>query len=180
MSNMDVMSKQLWSTASTMRSQHHLHLHSTVTQNRQQNADPGLLLYKSKGGCVCPQTSLKSAKTLHMCPVWMWEAVKGGLQPQQWHNKVIYTGQRPGIEKIWPIRIGETNNLVRMHFYVHRQHLVLNSDSLKGSSVKVITYLWMICFGFTWKPYAANLPRGDLKSLIVKIACLAIVCSFRT
>jgi len=36
MSNMDVMSKQLWSTASTMRSQHHLHLHSTVTQNRQQ------------------------------------------------------------------------------------------------------------------------------------------------
>ena len=57
---------------------------------------------------------------------------------------------------------------------------LLNSDSLKGSSVKVITYLWMICFGFTWKPYAANLPRGDLKSLIVKIACLAIVCSFRT
>ena len=70
MSNMDVMSKQLWSTASTMRSQHHLHLHSTVTQNRQ-HADLGLLLYKSKGGCVCPQTSLKSAKTLHMCPVWM-------------------------------------------------------------------------------------------------------------
>jgi hypothetical protein len=57
---------------------------------------------------------------------------------------------------------------------------LLNSDSLKGSSVKVITYLWMICFGFTWKPYAANLPRGDLKSLIVRIACLAIVCSFRT
>ena len=35
------------------------------------NADPGLLLYKNKGGCACPQTSLKSAKTLHMCPVWM-------------------------------------------------------------------------------------------------------------
>jgi hypothetical protein len=57
---------------------------------------------------------------------------------------------------------------------------LLNSDSLKGSSVKVITYLWMVCFGFTWKPYAANLPRGDLKLLIAKIACLAIVCSFRT
>jgi hypothetical protein len=171
MSNMDVMSKQLWSTASTMRSQHHLHLHSTVTQNCQQNADLGLLLYKSKGGCVCPQTSLKSAKTLHMCPVWMWEAVKGGLQPQQWHNKVIYTGQRPGIEKIWPIRIGETNNLVRMHFYVHRQHLEVLKHftciqyGCEKQSKVVYSLNHDITASFTLDS-DPELPKADLSSLV--------------
>ena len=170
MSNMDVMSKQLWSTASTMRSQHHLHLHSTVTQNRQ-HADLGLLLYKSKGGCVCPQTSLKSAKTLHMCPVWMWEAVKGGLQPQQWHNKVIYTGQRPGIEKIWPIRIGETNNLVRMHFYVHRQHLEMLKHftciqyGCEKQSKVVYSLNHDITASFTLDS-DPELPKADLSSLV--------------
>ncbi len=57
---------------------------------------------------------------------------------------------------------------------------VLNSDRLKGCSVKVITYLWVICFSLLEQTFAANPPGGDLKSLIAKLAWLAIVCSFRT
>jgi hypothetical protein len=36
----------------------------------------------SQGALICPQTSLNGAKTLYIYPTWMYEAIKGGLQPQ--------------------------------------------------------------------------------------------------
>jgi len=31
---------------------------------------------------ICPSTASQGAKTLCIHPIWMWDAVKGGLQPQ--------------------------------------------------------------------------------------------------
>jgi hypothetical protein len=44
---------------------------------------------------ICTLTSLKGAITLSLCPIWMWEAIKGGLQPQSWHHGIISTWQWP-------------------------------------------------------------------------------------
>ncbi len=63
---------------------------------------------KSKAALICPQTSLKAAKTLHTYPIWMWEAIKGGLKPQPWHHSIIYTQQWPRIANIWPSLASET------------------------------------------------------------------------
>ena len=61
------------------------------------------------GVTICPQTSVKDAKTLHISsPIWMWEVIKGGLQPQWCHHGIFYTGQWPRIAEIWPSLVGVT------------------------------------------------------------------------
>jgi hypothetical protein len=39
---------------------------------------PALSVKWCKGAPICLHTSLKGAKTLYTCPIWMWEAIKGG------------------------------------------------------------------------------------------------------
>ena len=36
----------------------------------------------SKGAPICPFTAYEGAQTLSIHPIWMWDAVSGGLQPQ--------------------------------------------------------------------------------------------------
>jgi hypothetical protein len=50
----------------------------------------------------------------------MYEAIKGGLQPQPWHHSIIYTQlNRPRIANIWPSLVGVTE---QVHSYAHRHH----------------------------------------------------------
>ena len=35
------------------------------------------MVEQCKGGLVCLRTSLKGAKTLYICPLWIWESIKG-------------------------------------------------------------------------------------------------------
>ena len=85
MSSMDVRSNQRWSTASTMTSWHQFHL--TVTHNCQHLPQ------------CCPCDS--GNETLYICPIWMWEAICSGLQPQPWHHDIISNEQSPWIANIW-------------------------------------------------------------------------------
>ena len=39
-------------------------------------SDLALLVEQSKDALICPWTSLKGAKTLNICPIQMWEALK--------------------------------------------------------------------------------------------------------
>ncbi len=47
-------------------------------------------------------------KSIYICSMWMWEAIKGGNQPQQWHHGIISIWQSPRIAKIWPSFSGVT------------------------------------------------------------------------
>ncbi len=104
MSNMDVGSNLQWSTTSTMNSQHHFY--SIVTQSCQNMSQ--------LCQCNCVKVNLyayisywKVLKHL-ICPVWMWDAIKGGLQPQQWHHDIIFTWLSPTIANICPIFVSVT------------------------------------------------------------------------
>ncbi len=65
-------------------------------------SDPASAVSRCKGALICLRTSLKSKITLHICPKWMCEAIKGGLQPQPCHHGIISTRQSPRIANIWP------------------------------------------------------------------------------
>ncbi len=65
-------------------------------------SDPSLAVSRYKGALIRLCTSLKGKLTLHIRPIWMCEAIKGGLQPQPWHHGIISTRQSPRIAKIWP------------------------------------------------------------------------------
>ncbi len=67
-----------------------------------------LAVKQSKGALICPQTLLKGAKTWYIYPIWMYDAIKGGLQPRPWHHGIIYTWQWPRIAKIWPSLVSVT------------------------------------------------------------------------
>jgi hypothetical protein len=45
-------------------------------------SNPALAVLWCKGALICLSSSLKGAKPLHICLLWMWEAITGGLQPQ--------------------------------------------------------------------------------------------------
>ncbi len=78
MSNMDVGSNLQWSTASTTTSWHHFHL--TVAKNCQNQTQH----WQCNGVRVHSYAYVphKKVEKHYTCPLWMWEAIKGGLEPQ--------------------------------------------------------------------------------------------------
>ncbi len=52
-------------------------------------SDPASAVERCEGALIRLRTSLKGGKTLYICPLWMWEAIKGGLQPQPGHHGII-------------------------------------------------------------------------------------------
>ena len=85
---MDVRSSTRWSKAITMISCHHFH--STMHQNCQHLTQLHHCK-ECKDGFLWLQILLKGAKSLHICPLRMWEAIKGCLQPQPCHHGIIFT-----------------------------------------------------------------------------------------
>jgi hypothetical protein len=78
MSTMDVGSNLQWSTASTITTWNHFH--STVTKNYQN-----LSQLWQRNDIRVPLKStylIEREETLYICPMWMWEAIKGELQAQ--------------------------------------------------------------------------------------------------
>ncbi len=54
-----------------------LNNHQELLKNNQASA-----VQWCKGALICLNTSLKGAKTLYKCPLWMWKAIKDSLQLQ--------------------------------------------------------------------------------------------------
>jgi hypothetical protein len=65
-------------------------------------SDPASAVSRCKGALKCLLTSLKGKIIPHLHPLWMCEAIKGGLEPQPGHHGIISTWQSPRIAKIWP------------------------------------------------------------------------------
>ncbi len=70
---------------------------------------------------MCPPPAYEEAQTLYIHPIWIWDAVSRGLQPQSWHNNVIWAPPYPNRPKFGPHFHGY--NSVRVHPYAHPQHM---------------------------------------------------------
>ncbi len=66
-------------------------------------------------------SSAAPTKTLCIHPIWMWDAVNGGLKPQPWHHNIIQARPYPIFPKNHPHL--NTYYSIRMHPYAHPQHL---------------------------------------------------------
>jgi len=77
-SNMDVGCSQWGFSASTMTpAQHHTGLAIPLfSWNSPPHAH---VMVQHKGAPICPSTASQGAKTLCIHPIWMWDAVNGGL-----------------------------------------------------------------------------------------------------
>jgi hypothetical protein len=73
-----------------------------------------------KDAPICPSTASQGAKTLWIHPIWMWDAVNGGLKPQPHHN-IIQDWPHPIIPKSHPHL--HMYYSIWMHPYAHPQHL---------------------------------------------------------
>ncbi len=67
-------------------------------------SDQASAVSRCKGAIICLCTSLKGKITLTICPTWMCEAIKGGLQPQPWRHGIISTWQSPRIAILAALR----------------------------------------------------------------------------
>ncbi len=63
-----------------------LNSHPELLKTNQASA-----VQQCKTALMCLHTSLKGAKTLYTYPIWLWEAIEGGLHPQPWHHGIIST-----------------------------------------------------------------------------------------
>jgi hypothetical protein len=55
-----------------------------------------------RGRAICPPTANQGAKTLYIYPIWMWDAVHRGLEPQSSHNNIIQAQSYPNFPKFHP------------------------------------------------------------------------------
>ncbi len=79
------------------------------------------MYYSYKDAPICQSTASQGAKTLCIHPIWMWDAVNGGLQPQPWHRNIIQARPYPIFPKYTPTCI--CNTAIRMYPYANPQHL---------------------------------------------------------
>ena len=82
---------------------------------------PAHVMVRHKGAPIYPSTASEGATTLCVHPIWMWDAVNGGLKPQQWHHNIIQARPYPILPKFHPHL--QTYYSIRMHPYAHPQHL---------------------------------------------------------
>jgi hypothetical protein len=60
-------------------------------------------IIKCNGAPICPSTACGGgSQTLSIHPIWMWDAVSGGLQPQPWHHNIISASPYPNFPKFCP------------------------------------------------------------------------------
>ena len=80
-------------SASTMTPQHHTG--SAIPLFPWNSPPPAHVMVRHKGAPICPSTASQGAKTLCIHPIWMWDAVNGGLKPQPWHRDIIQARPYP-------------------------------------------------------------------------------------
>jgi hypothetical protein len=115
---MDVGCSQWGYEASTMTPQHHT---GSAIPHFPHISPPPAHVLQHKNAPICPSTASEGAKTLCIHPIWMWDAVNGGLKPQPWHRNIIQARPYP----IFPILHPHLHTYysIRMHPYAHPQHL---------------------------------------------------------
>ncbi len=102
-SNMDVGCSKWWFTASTMTPQHIW----AMPYPNFPKFGPHLHMYN----CV-------RVHPYH--PIWMWDAIRNGLQSQPWCHNIIWASPYPNFPKFAPHL--HRYNSERMHLYAHSQH----------------------------------------------------------
>ena len=80
-------------------------------------------------------------------PIWMWDGVSGGLQPQPWHHIIIWAPPYPNFPKFG--HHFHRYNSVRVHPYAHPQHM------------KVLKHLTYIQYGWGMQSGVANSLNHD-------------------
>ncbi len=65
----------------------------------------------------------------------MWDTVSGGLQPQPWHNNVIWAPPYSDFIKFGPCLLRYKS--VRVHPYAHQQHMKLLKHTFYTSNIDV-------------------------------------------
>jgi len=80
-------------------------------------------VFRHKGvPMICPSAaSQQGAKTLCIHPIWMWDAVNRGLQPQQWSSTSYRLGHAPFSLKFTPTWTMYSG--IRVFPYAHLQRL---------------------------------------------------------
>jgi hypothetical protein len=63
---------------------------------------PPAQVYLCNGALICPSTAYEGAWTLYTRPIWMWDAVSGGLQPQPWHHSTFGLCLTPIFQNLAP------------------------------------------------------------------------------
>ena len=71
------------------------------TQFSLKSPPPAHVL-QHKDAPICPSTASQGAKILCIHPIWMWDAVNGGLKPLPWHRIIIQARPYPIFPKIHP------------------------------------------------------------------------------
>jgi len=102
-----------------MTPQHHTG--SAIPHFSLNSPPPAHVMVWHKGTLICPSTASQGAKTLCLHPIWIWDAVNGGSQPQPWHRNIIQARPYPIFPKTH-LHL-HTYYSIRMHPYAHLQHL---------------------------------------------------------
>ncbi len=92
------------------------------------------MYYVYKGVPICPSTASQCVKPLCIHPIWMWDAVNGGLQPQPWHRNIIQNQPYPVFPKIHP---------PPAHVSRHKGVPICPSTASQGAKTLCIHPIWM-------------------------------------
>ena len=88
--------------ASTVTLQHHSDLAMPQFSEKSTPTRTGVTK-QCKGAPICPSTASQGTQTHFLHPIWMWDVVNGGFQPQPYDTATSYRlGQTPFFLNIHP------------------------------------------------------------------------------
>ena len=118
---------------------------------------------RHKDAPICPSTSSQAAKTLCIHPIWMWDAVNGGLQPQPWHHNII---------QAWRAQPCHLSPKIHPHlnrYYGYNDAPICPSTASQGAKTLCIHPIWMwdaVNEGFQPQPWHCNIIQGGKTCII--------------
>jgi hypothetical protein len=112
---------------------------------------------------ICQSTASKGAKPLCIHPIWMWDAVNGGLQPQPWHRNIIQARPNPIFPKIHP----------HLHMqYSYKDAPICQSTASQCAKTLCIHPIWMwdaVNEGLQPQPWHRNIIQARPYPIFPKI-----------
>ena len=155
---MDVGCSQWGFEVSTMTPQHHTG--SAMLHFPLNPPPPAYVMVRHKGVPICPSTASQGAKTLCIYPIWMWDAVNEGLQPQPWSYNIIQARPYP----IFPKNHPHLNT-----YYGYNDAPICPSTASQGAKTLYIHPIWMwdaVNEGFQPQPWHCNIIQGGKTCII--------------